>query len=181
MCTHLCTFQLQSSLHPSKLANCLTVDMWNNQIMVATWNQLTKVCIHIKMQIVRLELYYKWHSLTVFNDSNVQTTLLTGWSLAWHVYQNLHQNKIPSRWPSSARRPALPVPSLDSDSYQSEIQREKTRENFQNFQNKSNQPSEGKFIVLACVCDHAENVNGEDEKLCKRRKISTHFKIVDMI
>ena len=137
MCTHLCTFQLQSSLHPSKLANCSTVDMWNNQIMVATWNQLTKVCIHIQMQIVRLELYYKWHSLTVFNDSNVQTTLLTGWSQAWHVYQNLHQNKIPSRWPSSARRPALPHLALIATHIKARYREKKQEKTFKIF--KTNQ------------------------------------------
>ena len=75
-----------------------TIKQLTCEIMAATWNQLTKVCVPIKMQIVLLKLIYiPWQ---FFNDSNphlnVQTTLFPDWTLAWHVYDMLHQNKIPS-------------------------------------------------------------------------------------
>ena len=67
----------------------------------------------------------------------------------------LHQNKIPSHLTFIF----LTCIILTLISRIKATIEKKTRENFQNFQNKSNQPSKGKFIVFVCVCDHVENVN----------------------
>ena len=49
------TFQFQSSpIHQI----VQTIKQLTCEIMAATWNQLTKVCVHIKMQIVLLKLIY---------------------------------------------------------------------------------------------------------------------------
>ena len=145
--------------------------MWNNGCHLESINQSLRS--YQNANSTAKLIYIPWQFL---NDSNphlnVQTTLLTDWTLAWHVYDMLHQNKIPS--PLTFIIIAAPLNSRILTLI-SKRDTEKTRENFQNFQNKSNQPSEGKFIVLACVCDHCENVNAEDEKLCKLRKISTKY------
>ena len=79
----------------------------------------------------------------------------------WHVYETLHQNNIPSllhlTFIAASSVVSLWSSNLEARHIKDQIEK-KQEKTFEFFQNKSNQPSEGKFIVFVCVCDHGGNV-----------------------
>ena len=83
------------------------------------------------------------------------------WTPEWHVYETLHQNNIPSllhlTFTTSSSVVSLWSSNLEARDIKDQIEK-KQEKTFEFFQNKSNQPSEGKFIVFVCVCDHGGNV-----------------------
>ena len=185
-------------------ALCGSIILWdpmnyNVSTMAEVLAKIPKT-MNVDKQTARQQYLWSWLETDVSKMSHIKSSsmadvVLVCGPVGWHVYEMLHQNKIPSHLTFIF----LTCIILTLISRIKATIEKKTRENFQNFQNKSNQPSKGKFIVFVCVCDHVGNVNltsGGTEQgpgadgtgqtldwgnLANWRKISTHFKIFDII